>query len=49
MTDIPVDIAISKNTLKNILYELDDISKELERIKDRLDSIYNDIEEEMGE
>jgi len=47
--EIPVDIAIPKVTLQNILYELDDISKDLERIKDRLDNIYNDVEEEMGE
>jgi hypothetical protein len=47
--EIPIDIAISKTTLKNILDELDDISQNLERIKNRLDSIYNDIEEELGE
>ncbi len=44
--EIPVDIAIPKVTLQNILYELDDISKDLESLKKRIDSIYSDIEEE---
>jgi len=45
--ELPIDIAIPKVTLQNILYQLEDILKDLAIVKDRLDSIYSDIEEEM--
>jgi len=45
--ELPIDITIPKVTLQNILYQLEDILKDLAIVKDRLDSIYSDIEEEM--